>query len=339
MIRTFALMGTIVTIHVVGHGADGQRTLETEDTIERAFGWFRQVEACCTRFDAQSELMQLTSHIGVPVRASETLYEAVRFALAVAEESGGAFDPTVGCSMETRGFNREYRTGQIVHTGLTPGGEVSYRDVSVDPDRKTITLLRPLILDLGAVAKGLAIDMAARELQAFENYAIDAGGDLYLAGCSPDGEPWSVGIRHPRHDHQLFDALRVSDMAVCTSGDYERTSAGAADGHHILDPSTGASANAVASVTVVAPTAMLADALATAAFVLGPADGIRLFERQGVDGLIVSPTLERYATQGVFGSGPTILSNAERPAHHRPRGADRHGRAGREHRAGGARPG
>ena len=342
MIRTVALMGTIVTIHVVGRGADEQRTLETEETVERAFGWFRHVEACCTRFDAQSELMQLTSHIGVPVRASEILYEAVRFALAVAEESGGAFDPTVGYSMETRGFNREYRTGQIVQTALEPDGAVSYRDVRVNPDRKTITLVRPLILDLGAVAKGLAIDMAARELQPFENYAIDAGGDLYLAGCSPDGEPWSVGIRHPRHDHQLIDSLRVSDMAVCTSGDYEQRSPGddgEADGHHILDPRTGASANAVASVTVVAPTAMSADALATAAFVLGPADGIQLFERQGVDGLIVSPTLERYATPGFFSSRPAILSNAERPSHHRPRGSDRHGRDGRGHRAGGARPG
>ena len=336
MIRTVALMGTIVTIHVVDDGADDQRTLETEETVERAFGWFRRVEACCTRFDAQSEVMQLTSNIGVPVRASEILYEAVQFALAVAEESGGAFDPTVGPSMETRGFNREYRTGQIVHTALEPGGAVSYRDVRVNPDRKTITLLRPLVLDLGAVAKGLAIDMAARELQPFENYAIDAGGDLYLAGCNPDGEPWSVGIRHPRHDRQLIDSLRVSDMAVCTSGDYERRSAREADGHHILDPCTGASANAAASVTVVARTAMSADALATAAFVLGPADGIRLFERQGVDGLIVSSTLERYATQGLSGFGPTILSNAERPPHHRLRGSDCHDRDGRGHRAGGA---
>src|SRR5450759_4786843 len=116
MIRTVALMGTLVTIHVVDDGADDQ--CGTEETIERAFGWFRQVEACCTRFDAQSEVMQLTSKIGVPVRASELLYEAVQFALAVAQESGGAFDPTVGYAMETRGFNREYRTGQIVHTGL-----------------------------------------------------------------------------------------------------------------------------------------------------------------------------------------------------------------------------
>ena len=84
-----------------------------------------------------------------------------------------------------------------------------------------MTLHRPLLLDLGAVAKGLAIDMAARELQPFENFAIDAGGDLYFGGCNAAGEPWSVGIRHPRGDG-LLDTLRVSDAAVCTSGDYER---------------------------------------------------------------------------------------------------------------------
>ena len=232
--------------------------------------------------------MQLTAQVGIAVPVSAILYEAVQFALAVAEESGGAFDPTVGYAMETRGFNQEYRTGQTVRTALEPGGSVSYRDVRLDPDRKTITLLRPLILDLGAVAKGLAIDLAARELRPFENFAIDAGGDLYLGGCNPNGEPWSIGIRHPRRDNELIDSLRVSNRAVCTSGDYERQSPTEDEGHHILDPRTGASAHAVASVTVVAPTAMLADALATAAFVLGPTEGIRLFDRLGVDGLIFS---------------------------------------------------
>ncbi len=293
-----ALMGTLVTIQVVGHGSNHDASIERQEGIARAFEWFRRVEECCSRFDPQTEVMQLTARTGISVPVSEMLYEAVRFALAVAEESGGAFDPTIGYLMETRGFSREYRTGQIVRTALKPGGAVSYRDVHLDPDRKTITLRRPLILDLGAVAKGLAIDMAARELRTFEDYAIDAGGDLYLGGRNPKGAPWTIGIRHPRLDHQLIDSLSVSDVAVCTSGDYERTSP-AADGHHIVDPRTGASANAVASVTVVGPTAMLADALATAAFVLGPSDGIRLFERQGVDGLIVLPTLERYATRGM----------------------------------------
>lgn len=306
-IRTLMLMSTCVTIQVVGHGADQPEAIDRRETVERAFEWFRRVEECCTRFDPQSEMMQLSRQVGVPVPVSALLYEAVQFAVAVAEESDGAFDPTVGHSMATRGFNREYRTGQMVRTDLAgppssgPLEAVSYRDVILNPYQKTITLVRPLILDLGAVAKGLAIDMAARELSPLRDYSIDAGGDVYVAGCNPDGELWSIGIRHPRNDDQLIDSLRVSNQAVCTSGDYERRSAD--DAHHILDPRTGASADAVASVTVVAPTAMAADALATAAFVLGPTAGIQLLERQGVNGLIVSPTLERHSTRDMLSVG------------------------------------
>src|SRR5438034_10656632 len=101
--------------------------------------------------------MRLSTQIGVPVPVSPVLYEAVRFALAVAAESGGAFDPTVGYSMEMRGFNRNYSTGQVVQSQIDPSRDVSYRDVCMEPNRKTITLRCPLILDLGAVAKGLAI--------------------------------------------------------------------------------------------------------------------------------------------------------------------------------------
>jgi thiamine biosynthesis lipoprotein len=283
-VRTEALMGTLVTIHVVAPGAD--------QAIERAFGWFREVEAVCTRFDPESELMRLTARAGEPVAASAILFEAVRFALSVAEETGGAFDPAVGHRMAALGFDREHRTGRTVPATVAADADVSYRDVHFDAAHRTITLQRPLTLDLGAVAKGLAVDAAARELQPFADFAIDAGGDLYLGGRNPDGAPWSVGIRHPRQDDALIASLRVSDKAVCTSGDYER-------GRHILDPRSGESPAGVASATVVASSAMLADALATAAFVLGPTDGIRLLERHGVEGLIVTAALERHETAGL----------------------------------------
>lgn len=297
-VHTVALMGTVVTIHIVGHGADPRERREREEGVERALAWFYRIEDCCSRFDAHSEVSGLSAQIGTPVPVSELLYESVQFALAVAAESKGAFDPTVGRRMEARGFNREYRTGQVVCTPLEASPAVSYRDVQLDPDQKTITLLRPLVLDLGAVAKGLAIDLAARELQSFENFAIDAGGDLYLGGCNAEGKPWSVGIRHPRDQHSLIDTLRVSDLAICTSGDYEqRIHPLAQADHHIIDPRTGDSATTVASVTVLAPTAMVADALSTAAFVLGPAAGLELLERQGVDGIIVTPALQRFRTR------------------------------------------
>ena len=321
IVRTAARMGTFVTIHVVGSNAAQKSGTESpmlcEEAVERAFAWFDRVEECCTRFDPGSEVMRLAAQVGVPVPVSTLLYEAVQFALAVAEESGGAFDPSVGYAMETRGFNREYRSGREIRTvldcgraALDGGSPGSYRDVRLGRERKTITLLRPLIIDLGAVAKGLAVDLAARELFACENFAINAGGDLYLGGRNPESEPWSIGIRHPRSDAELVEVVHVSNRALCTSGDYERR--GADGGHHILDPRTGASANGVASVTVIAPTAMLADALATAAFVLGPAEGIRLFDRLGVNGFIFSvpetsadyvagdsPALTRFATQGM----------------------------------------
>jgi thiamine biosynthesis lipoprotein len=290
-IRSVPVMGTIVTIDVVGTGS--------EEAVKRAFEWFREIERLCNRFDPESELRRLTAHPGVAVAASETLYAAVEFALAVAEDTGGAFDPTVGRRMEARGFNRDYRTGEAISASEAPEGAVSYRDVRLDPKSRTVTAMRPMALDLGAIAKGLAIDLAARSLEQFDNFAIDAGGDLYLAGCNRAGESWSVGIRHPRRERDIIASLRASDVAVCTSGDYERPGPADGAGHHIVDPRTGRSADAVVSTTVVAPTAMLADALATAAFVLGPREGIRLLERHGVEGLLVSPTLDRFATQGM----------------------------------------
>ena len=170
----------------------------------------------------------------------------------------------------------------------------------LDSECRTIGLRRPLTLDLGAVAKGLAIDMAARELEPFRNFAIDAGGDLYMGGLNSEGNPWSVGIRHPRRDGELIDLLHVSNQAVCTSGDYERRVPGAGNSeNHILDPRKGCSPRSVASATVVASGAMLADALATAAFVLGPADGLLLLDRMGVEGLIFTPELTRCETRGL----------------------------------------
>ncbi len=295
-VRTGVAMGTFVSFEVAGEGTEPAGDVET--ALDRAFQWFEAIEAVCTRFDPASELMQLTARAGRAVPASAVLFEAVRFALAVAEASGGAFDPTVGGAMEARGFNREHRTRQVVQTGLSADGEVSYRDVVLDADARTIQLRRPLVLDLGAVAKGLAVDMAAQVLRPFKNFAIDAGGDLYFGGVNPRGEKWSVGVRHPRRHEDVIDVLAVSGAAVCTSGDYERPHPSGA-GHHLLDPRTGDSATGAASVTVIAPTTMAADALATAAFVLGPVDGLAFLERQGVEGLVVTSRLERLATSGL----------------------------------------
>lgn len=288
--RTEVLMDTFVTIGVVREGG------ADNTAIARAFDWFRRVEAACSRFDRDSEVLRLLDRVGEPTPVSAILYQAVAFAIAVARTSRGAFDPTIGQLLAARGFARNYRTGEIITTPLAAGGRPTFRDVSLDPQHQTITLHRPLVLDLGAVAKGLAIDLAAQELAPLGRYLLDAGGDIAVRGQNPTGAPWHIGIRHPRQHAALLTTLRLTDAAVCTSGDYERPAAAPAAGHHIVNPRSGSSPAAVASVTVIAPTAMAADALGTAAFILGPRRGVRFLARQGVAGLVVTPDLARHST-------------------------------------------
>jgi len=285
-------MGTLVTIQVLAEGP------YVAAAVGRAFGWFREIESRCTRFDPESELMRLCRETGGPVRVSAVLFEAVRFSVEVARLSGGAFDPAIGRRMEARGFDRNYRTGARVNRGEAKGA-ACWRDIELDAERRTIRLHRELTLDLGAVAKGLAADAAARELAEFRDFAIDAGGDLYLGGRNTGGGPWRVGIRHPQRPGEMITRVAVSNRAVCTSGGYERPMAGKAGEHHILDPCRGRSPRGVASATVIAPHAMLADALATAAFVLGPEKGLDLLDRVGVEGLIVTEELAEFRTRAL----------------------------------------
>ena len=291
-------MGTLVTIEVVGHDRS-ERARRTRDlAIESAFDWFDRVESVCSRFDAGSELRRLCATRGVDVVVSPMLFEAVRFAMAVAEETHGAFDPTVGARMEARGFNRDYRDGTVVSFMASAHEAVSFRDVVLNESARSIRLQRALLLDLGAVAKGLAIDMAVQALRPLVNFVIDAGGDLYLGGHNAAELPWTVGIRHPREPNALLTHVTLSDASLCTSGDYERRVPDhSANEHHVLDPATGQSPRDAISVSVIAPTAMVADALGTAAFVLGCEQGVALLEHHELRACLVDAQLVCHATK------------------------------------------
>jgi FAD:protein FMN transferase len=279
-------MDAIVTIKAAGDDPEA----EMAATVDRALGWFAHVERVCSRFDPESELFRLSAAARIPVPASKLLFEAVRFSLEVAGASGGRFDPTVGARQASRGFDRDYLSGQRMALPATLG-RPTYRDVMVDEERETIELRTPLVLDLGGVAKGLAMDLAAQELTGLPSFAIDAGGDLLVKGGNDGGDPWRIGIEHPRREG-LIAALQVRDGSVCTSGDYARPAPGPGSGeHHLLDPLSGTSPRHVLSCTVVASTATAADALSTAAFVMGPAQGPRFLEEQGVDGMFVDAGL------------------------------------------------
>jgi thiamine biosynthesis lipoprotein len=277
-------MDTGVNIQVI---SDQPREI-IDGGVTRALQWFDTVERICTRFDPSSEVMQLLGQVGKPVKVSTLLFEVVAFGMDLAEQTDGAFDPTIGASMEQLGFNTNYKTGEAIHTQVDARA-ATFRDVKLDRRARTVLLRRPLILDVNAICKGLAIDLAAQELREFDDFSVEAGGDLLVRGHNAAGEPWHIGIQHPRAAGLLSETLDITDAAVCTSGDYERRAGPDQSAGHILDARTGRSVDDLASVTVVAPTAMAADGLSTAAMILGRERGMQFLEDQGVGGLLIAP--------------------------------------------------
>lgn len=170
---------------------------------------------------------------------------------------------------------------------------VGWKNIKVDERAKTVMLTKPQTkIGLGGIAKGYAVDKAVAVLEraGLTSFFVQAGGDLFARGKKPDGSDWSAGIRDPRGaEGKYFAKIPLSDHAFSTAGDYERSYViGNKRYHHIIDPRTGHPAVASRSVTIWAPTALLADEIDDAVFILGPERGLKLVESlEGVAAVIV----------------------------------------------------
>lgn len=295
MIKTKLYMDTVVDIQVVLREQTSKE--EAEVKMDLAFEAFRNVEQACSRFSPDSELMTACREVKKPVQISPFLFEPLKLAIEMAKLTEGVFDPTIGKFMEEQGYNRHYLTGE--HMKSPADDFVTYRDIILDERVHTIYLTKPLVVDLGAVAKGFAIDLAVNELKAFEGFVVNAGGDLFAGGVDENGSPWKIGIQHPEKKDQIISKIEISNQAVCTSGSYERRNANIPGMHHIINPKTKHSPNDWVSCSIIAPFAMLADVFSTAAFLLGREKGQALLKSVDLKGLFITSDLEIVTVGGV----------------------------------------
>lgn len=285
--KTALVMGTSVTFHVVSSSSEQV----VEETMKKAMHVFHEVENSCSRFDAQSELSKLTVTLHQPVPVSTLLFEILSFALETASLTKGAFDPTLGRLLSAHGFDRHYLTGEQAPRQQKIMSIAHYKDVVLHRASQTVLLKKPLMLDLGAVAKGFAVDLAAQHFQRFHGFYINAGGDLYVGGRNDQNDLWRIGIQHPYKKEDILCSIKLTDSAICTSGSYERPSKTVPFSHHLLNPRTGRAASDYISTTVIAPYAMAADAFSTAAFVLGRTKGKAFLEKMGYEAILADPSL------------------------------------------------
>lgn len=293
--RTRLLMGTVVEVTAFGPESD------TEAAVDRAFDEMSRIEKLMSPHLAESDLSRLAQ----APEGAELSHETIRLlqrSLELSHISSGSFDPTLGQLKQLWGVEGDQPRVPAPEEIQAVLGQTGVR--RLDIKGTYVSKMAPgLAVDLGGIAKGYAVDRAAEVLRdaGVTQASINAGGDLRLLG-NRQGRPWRIGIQHPRQSGELLAVLSLSDQAVVTSGDYERFFE--IDGvryHHIFDPATGQPSHASQSVTIVAASATLADALATAAFVLGPEAGLILLESQGADGILVGADGQLLTTRGLEG--------------------------------------
>lgn len=282
--RSQLMMGTVVEIV-----ADGQNSKELEAALDAAFAEITRLDNLLSRYHQDSDVSHISrSDTGVAV-APETI-EVITLGLDVARRSGGAFDLTLGQLKALWGFDLE---NPAVPDAVTLAGALNdIGPTALRLEDQQVSKRAPhLQVDLGGIAKGYAVDRAIAVLKqhGVASAAVNAGGDMYLLGQRPE-RAWRIGIQHPRQTNSVIETVQVHDRAVVTSGDYERFFE--VDGvryHHIFDPRTGLPARDCQSVTIISDSVALADALATAVFVLGPESGLQLLAQYpGSEALIVA---------------------------------------------------
>ena len=310
-----AMSGLAALVTLAGCGAETEfhqfagRTMGTEYAVTVSGGSgcngalsdlvvdeLRSVNAQMSTWQPDSELSRFNrARAGEWVTVSEDLAGVVTLAQDLARQSGGAFDVTVGPLVDLWGFGvRERRGIPGTKEIAAVAASVGYRFLEARPSPPALRkLVDGLRVDLSGIAKGHGVDRLAALLDArgCTDYLIDIGGEVGVRGLGPRHVPWRIGIEMPEAGGGVESGtvLSLSEGAVATSGDYRNfRTVGGARFSHTIDPRTGRPvAHDLASVTVLAERAALADGLATLINVLGPEDGLAFARRRGLAALVL----------------------------------------------------
>ena len=277
------VIGTFVRIDVCARGL-------MKDNVQSAFDsvWnrFEEVQKRMNAYDPDSDIGRINrDESGDFVRVHEDVYRLISTAIDFNKTSEGVFDITVRPLIDL--WRRAGELNELPSEKEIDEARVKIGDDKImleERDGQFFAACDGCRIDLGGIAKGYAVDEASRILRkfGFNNFLINAGGDLYAAGKNCRGRKWRVAVRHPRDQDEVMGLFELSDQAITTSGDYEQRYEIEGNFYsHIINPLTGYPQKGNVSATVIAPTAMEADVFSTALMVWTPAKGISFINEQG----------------------------------------------------------
>lgn len=272
-------MGTFARVLVVA--ADKPTALAA---IEAAFAVIDRVNSEMSDYNPDSLLSQVNREaFAAPVEVTPELFEVLSAAVEYSELSGGAFDVTVGSVVQVWRRAKQTSVPPTEEELAAAGSKVGYRHLMLDAEAMTVRFgVEGMALDVGGIAKGYAVDVAVAAMRqaGATGGMVDIGGNIRCFGAPVGGKPsWRIGLQDPARDDHTLLTLTLDAMAVATSGDYRRFSVLEGQKYsHIVNPASAKSVRELSSVSILAPTAMRADALSTAVSVMGEEKGRLLIE-------------------------------------------------------------
>jgi thiamine biosynthesis lipoprotein len=299
--RVQKLMGNRFELSVVS-----DNEIWANERIDSAIAEISRIEQLLTTFKADSQTNQINENAGIiPVKVDKEVFELIQRSLRISALTQGAFDITYGSIDKSLwNFDAQMTALPDCGTALKMVELIDYQKVILDKEKTTVFLQeKGMRIGFGGIGKGYAAEMAKRLMiqEGVQSGIVNASGDLTTWGLQPDGKQWTIGIADPNHKNRPFSYLNISNMAVATSGDYEKFVM--IDGKrysHTINPQTGLPVTGIKSVTIIAPNAEIADALATPVTVMGVKVGLDLINQiKGIGCVIVDDHDKMFTSKNI----------------------------------------
>lgn len=298
--RAEKLMGKAFQIVVVH-----QDSSKAKLALDRAVAEIKSTEKNISSWTKESETTLINNNAGIkPTKVSDDLFNLIKRSKVYSSISNGAFDISIQPLINL--WNEFLSQNQLPDSASVKSilQLVDFKKIILDSSKNEIYLSENnMKISFGAVGKGYAAERTKALLKnmGVNSGLVNAGGDICAWGNQSNGKPWEIAIQHPRDENKLIAWLEIKDQSIVTSGDYEAFKIINGKRYsHILDPKSGYPVNSLYSTTVIAYNAELADAMATAIFVLGPDKGLQLAEQiKGLEAILFTSNDEILSTSGL----------------------------------------
>ena len=299
--KVLKLMGNRFEISVVAQGQEIANQWIDEAVLE-----IQRIEKLLTTFDENSQTNQINKYAGIkPVVVDREVFELISRSKKISDLTQGAFDISYG-SIDKKLWNFDQSMKKLPDpiTAKNSVRLINYRNVILNEGDCSVFLKeKGMRIGFGGIGKGYAADRAKAVMLAsgVSNGIVNASGDLTAWGRQPNGEPWTIGISDPNAALHPFSYLQLNNASIATSGNYEKFVV--IDGKkysHTIDPNTGLPATGIKSVSIISPTAELADAMTTPVIIMGTKVGLNLINQvKGMACIIIDDNDQIYTSKNI----------------------------------------